>query len=453
MPLEKVETQQISSSRAHSTVPGQPQQTALGLEALGQLARNQERENFVKRCRLCIAIPALNEEEAIESIIQRTLAAKAHIIANSPVTEVDITVVSDGSTDRTVERASKYRDQIKLIIFEKNRGYGAAIKQAWQESDAELLSFLDADGTCDPRFFATLCEDLVERDLDVILGCRLNANSQMPLIRRIGNVIFATLLTAFARNRVRDTASGMRVVRRSKLSHLFPLPDGLHFTPAMSARAMLSDAVTIGEVDMPYKERVGESKLRVIKDGFRFLRVILESAFLYQPQRPWLWMSLSLFLAATLLMGTPLFHYLQNQNVEEWMIYRFVVANFLGTAGMLSLSASYLTRQISKIALSQEVENSQATGLTKFFRSGAFWLIPVALGGTGFALVAASALQLIETGHTYVHWSRFIAMSFCLTTAAILVMTRATDFVLSLVSVRSRYWATQTREQSQAAKA
>ena len=57
----------------------------------------------------------------------------------------------------------------------------------------------------------------------------------------------------------------MRVVRRTSLDRLFPLPDGLHFTPAMSARAMFSDAIEIAEVDMPYKERVGESKLRVIK--------------------------------------------------------------------------------------------------------------------------------------------------------------------------------------------
>ena len=97
--------------------------------------------------KLLIAIPALNEEGSIESIIKRSLDARADIIGRSPVTDVDITVVSDGSTDRTVELASKYTDQIKLIVFEVNRGYGAAIQQAWRESDAELLGFLDADGT------------------------------------------------------------------------------------------------------------------------------------------------------------------------------------------------------------------------------------------------------------------------------------------------------------------
>src|SRR5258707_10733082 len=95
-----------------------------------------------ERLKLLIAIPALNEEDSIAQTIQRSLAARERILSNSPVTEVEITVVSDGSTDRTVELASRYLDRIRLIVFERNRGYGAAIKEAWAQSDAELLAFL-----------------------------------------------------------------------------------------------------------------------------------------------------------------------------------------------------------------------------------------------------------------------------------------------------------------------
>jgi glycosyltransferase involved in cell wall biosynthesis len=76
------------------------------------------------RLKLLIVIPALNEEESIASIIERTLDARARILAETPVTEVELTVVSDGSTDRTVERAGVYRNQVHLIVFERNRGYG-----------------------------------------------------------------------------------------------------------------------------------------------------------------------------------------------------------------------------------------------------------------------------------------------------------------------------------------
>ena len=93
--------------------------------------------------KLLIAIPALNEEGAIAGVIERCLAARSAIITGSPVTEVDITVVSDGSTDRTAELASVFADRIHVTVFEANRGYGAAIKTAWRDSDAELLGVMD----------------------------------------------------------------------------------------------------------------------------------------------------------------------------------------------------------------------------------------------------------------------------------------------------------------------
>src|SRR2546429_266680 len=148
--------------------------------------------------KLAIVIPALNEEGSIEQIIQRCLDSREYICGNSPIDQVEITVVSDGSTDRTVEIASRYQDRIRLIVFPKNRGYGAAIKEGWMQSDAEVLGFLDADGTCEPRLFAQLCSRLGETRADLVLGSRMNPDSQMPLIRRIGNTIFAALLTLFS---------------------------------------------------------------------------------------------------------------------------------------------------------------------------------------------------------------------------------------------------------------
>lgn len=394
-----------------------------------------------RRMKLLIAIPALNEEDSIESIIERSLTARDYICRNSPVDEVEITVVSDGSTDRTVELAQQYSDsdRIKLIVFPQNRGYGAAIKEAWRQSDADLLGFLDADGTCDPKFFAPLCEQAVMGGADVVLGCRLNRDSQMPRIRRLGNVIFAALLSVFSSSRVRDTASGMRVVRRSSLERLFPLPDGLHFTPAMSARAMLSDTVKIEEIDMPYRERAGESKLRVAKDGLRFLRVILQAAFLYRPARPLGMLAAGFFLAAASLMLQPISFYLQNRSVAEWMIYRFLVSDLFGIAACLLFSASYLTDRVVSIALTGEIAGRDHKLTSRFFRSRWFWACPAALTVTGGLLVLASVLRWLSTGSTYEHWSRYVVMTFCLSAAAIFAVTRGIEYVLALVAERMKY--------------
>ena len=191
--------------------------------------------------KLVVVSPALNEEHNIKNIIESALDSRKTITDNSPVTEVEITVVSDGSSDNTASIALEFADKINVIVFEKNRGYGAAIKEGWKESDADILGFIDADGTCDPNNFADLCTALVEEKADIISGCRLNKKSKMPLVRKLGNRAFAFMLTVFSSWKMRDIASGMRVVRKDSLSKLLPLPDGLHFTPSMSARAMLSN--------------------------------------------------------------------------------------------------------------------------------------------------------------------------------------------------------------------
>jgi glycosyltransferase involved in cell wall biosynthesis len=389
--------------------------------------------------KLLIAIPALNEEASIDSIISRSIEARNFICAKSPVAEVEITVVSDGSTDRTVERASQYTDFINLIVFPQNKGYGAAIKEAWQQSDADLLGFLDADGTCDPKFFARLCDTAIAQDADVVLGCRLNANSQIPLIRRIGNFIFACILTVFSSSHVRDTASGMRVVKRSSLDSLYPLPDGLHFTPAMSARAMLSERIRIVEVDMPYHERAGESKLRVAKDGLRFLKVIVEAALLYRPSRPLGLLAILFALFAVILMWPPVLYYVANRSVAEWMIYRFLVSDLGGIAACLCFCASYLTGRMTSIAIAEESGHLKSRLTLWLFQARWFWALPIGLCLVGGSLVAYSLLQRFATGMTYEHWSRYIVMSFCFASAVILSVTWVIDYVLTLLGDRLEY--------------
>ena len=126
---------------------------------------------------LTIVIPALNEEDAIGGTIVRCLAAREHIKSAAGLVAVEIIVVSDGSTDRTAEIAKSYED-VKVIVFEKNRGYGAAIKEGWRQGSGSLLGFLDADGTCDPNYFAEICQVTVEESADVVLGSRLGPESK-----------------------------------------------------------------------------------------------------------------------------------------------------------------------------------------------------------------------------------------------------------------------------------
>ena len=386
--------------------------------------------------KLLIAIPALNEEESIGNTIQRSLDARTYICSNSPVSEVEITVISDGSTDGTIEIASSYGDRIRLIRFPVNRGYGAAIQEAWRQSDAEILGLMDADGTCEPKFFAPLCERLLDADADVVMGCRLHPQSKMPLIRRMANMVLAAILTALSLRRVRDTASGMRVVRRSALSHLLPLPDGLHFTPAMTARSLLSDSVKSVEIDMPYYERTGKSKLHIAQDGPRFLKIVLQAAFLYRPSRFFGGAAGALFLIAGCLMIRPMIWYTAHHEVLPWGVNRFLISYLCGISGCLFFCGNYLTDRMAAIWLADEICGWKHKSVSSIFQSQWFWGVPAFC----FAVsLAVSGMFGPSNGGTYELWVRCMAAAFFVSIALTLTVTRILDLYLEMLVERWRY--------------
>src|SRR5215207_4568913 len=231
---------------------------------------------------LSIVIPAYNEEGGIAEIAKRVLLVKS-ALAKVGINELELLVVDDGSRDRTAEVAAGIIG-VTLVRHLKNRGYGAALKTGFAQARGELIGFLDADGTYPPEYFPKLCESALNGS-DLVIGSRMaGEDSQMPLTRRVGNLFFASLLSLLGRQKVTDSASGMRVFKRGILEHIYPLPDGLNLTPVMSTRA-LHEGVTIKEIPIPYSERVGRSKLSVIHDGRVFLQSMVWTALSYNPVR------------------------------------------------------------------------------------------------------------------------------------------------------------------------
>ena len=247
---------------------------------------------------LSVIIPAFNEEDGIERVITRVLAVRDALTRMNVALE--FIIVDDGSRDQTATRIAKY-PQVRLVRHLKNRGYGAAIKTGFRNATGEFLAFLDADATYPPENLPDLMRAALDQNGDMIVASRMSgAKSQMPLVRRIGNLAYATLFSLIGNTIVHDTTSGMRVIRREKLESLYPLPDGLEFTPAMSTRA-LHENLEVIEVAVPYSERVGRSKLSVVRDGLRFTNAIVWTVLAYNPVRILGLFSLALFAIAALI--------------------------------------------------------------------------------------------------------------------------------------------------------
>jgi glycosyltransferase involved in cell wall biosynthesis len=371
---------------------------------------------------LTIVIPALNEEESIGSTIRRCLAAGERICMVGGVRDVEIIVVSDGSTDRTASIAQElaaHEPSVSVIVFAQNRGYGAAIKEGFERGTGDLVSFLDADGTCDPNYFAELCRAVLTEHAAVAVGARMQPGSRMPALRKAGNTLYALLLRTLSGKAVTDTASGMRVLRRAALAALYPLPDGLDFTPAMSARAVMSDQRII-EIPITYAERIGRSKLRVMRD-VRFLNAIRDAALLYQPGT-----AFGLAAALCMVVGIawsiyPVQFFVRNRALEEWMIYRLLLCGFLFDSAFGLLCAGALGERV--LSLVYQRRSSVLVALTNrlLHRSR------LAYAGALSAVVAAALawpglVQYAQTGHVTIHWSRPVAAVFLLQISVSAVM-------------------------------
>ncbi|MDQ3249492.1 MAG: glycosyltransferase family 2 protein [Chloroflexota bacterium] len=233
---------------------------------------------------LSIIIPAYNEEDGIQAIMQRVLSTRADLQALG-IHDLELIVVDDGSKDQTPQLVMA-QSEARLLRHIRNGGYGAALKTGFAAARGEWIGFLDADGTYPPEYYPQLYQAACATNADIVIGSRMaGAKSEMPAVRRLGNLIFARLVSLISARHITDSASGMRIFKKSILPRLYPLPDGLNLTPVMSTRA-LHEQLKMVEVAIPYSERVGRSKLSVVNDGMRFAQSIVWTALNYNPVRP-----------------------------------------------------------------------------------------------------------------------------------------------------------------------
>jgi glycosyltransferase involved in cell wall biosynthesis len=322
----------------------------------------------------------------------------------------------------------EYLPDIKLISYRINRGYGSAIQLGFENSTGDLVGFLDADGTCDPLFFAKLVNALFENEADISLGNRMTSQSHMPPVRKVGNAMFALLINLIASTQISDSASGMRVIRRASLPKIYPLPSGLNFTPAMSCKAALDEGLKMVEVPMPYAERTGQSKLSAFWDGLRFARVIFDIALTYRPFRMFGSFGLLLMIVMGIFGVELLVTYMKTGRVYDGMVFRVMAIIVLGITGLIAFSIGMLGERAAH--LSREITRPHGS-LYRFFRritsSPAVFWTGVGFVFVGFGFTVRPAFQYMTTGEILAHWSQIGLAGFCFLFGVQLIAMAALD--------------------------
>ena len=228
-----------------------------------------------------IVIPAYNEADVIGEVVAALgAAARWH----------EIIVVDDGSNDLTADRAAASGAVVARHPY--NKGNGAAVKTGIRRAAGEFVLIIDGDGQHPPEDARRLVSRLGEYDL--VIGAR-SASTQASAARMFGNRALNGLAGYLTGRHIPDLTSGFRGARTVYLREFIHLlPNGFS-TPTTTTLAFLKAGYNVAFEPVEARARVGQSKIRLARDGAKFLMIILKIVTLFSPLRIFLPLSLASF--------------------------------------------------------------------------------------------------------------------------------------------------------------
>lgn len=227
---------------------------------------------------VAVIIPARNEEAALPGVIAEMPRGAGYAVV----------VVDNGSSDRTAEVA---HGAGVLVVSEPRAGYGhacAAGARAAAQLGAEILVFLDADGSFDPAQIPDLVAPLEARQAHLVLGSRMAGGMEsgaMPPHARFGNWLVAWLMRVLYGLHVTDLGP-YRAVRADLLSRLGMQEMTYGWPVEMMVKAARCGARVV-EVPVRYRlRRGGRSKVSgTVKGTLRATNAILFVTLRYALRR------------------------------------------------------------------------------------------------------------------------------------------------------------------------
>ena len=230
-----------------------------------------------KQVSVAVLLPCRNEEASIGTVVRDFRRA---------LPSATVYVYDNASSDRTAEIA---RAAGAIVRYAPEPGKGNVLRRMFAEIDATVYVLADGDDTYDAAMAPMLVKRLLNEDLDMVVGTRVESEAAHEAYRRghrLGNRLLTRSVHVLFGNGSQDMLSGYRVFSRRYVKSFPATSRGFETETEMTVHA-LELSLPFAEVPTEYKDRPAgsTSKLRTIPDGFRILKFILMLCKDYKPLR------------------------------------------------------------------------------------------------------------------------------------------------------------------------
>jgi glycosyltransferase involved in cell wall biosynthesis len=277
--------------------------------------------------KISVVIPARNEAASLRDLLPRLVAL---------MQDAEIIVVDDGSTDGTHALCAEWK--VRCLRHHYPKGNGAAIKSGARAALGEVIVFMDADGQHQPEDIPHLLEEF-DKGHDMVVGAR-QSGSQAGMHRAAANDVFSRFASWMVMQPIADLTSGFRVVRAWRFRQfLYLLPNGFSY-PTTITMSFFRAGYSVAYVPIHSPRRTsGDSHIHPLRDGLRFLLIIIRIGTLFSPQRLFLPISAAFFLTG---LAYYLYTYLTSGRFTNMSALLFISAVFTFLMGIVSEQISAL---------------------------------------------------------------------------------------------------------------